>query len=108
MSGVLGGAVALFAIDRADIANYVDALIWVYTILIFVRVLLSWIPKMPYNLALSAVLQFIYDVTEPFLGLFRRLIPPVRIGGAGLDLSPILALITLYILRVVLTNLIAG
>lgn len=108
MSGLHGDAAALFAIDRVDISNYVSALIWVYTILIFIRVLLSWIPRMPYNPALSAVLQFVYDVTEPFLGFFRRIIPPIRIGGAGLDLSPILALITLYILRVVLTNLIAG
>lgn len=96
------------AITRGDIAGYVSALIWVYTILIFVRILLSWIPRIPYNPALSAILQFVHDVTEPFLGFFRRLIPPIRLGGAGLDLSPILALITLYILRIVLVGLIDG
>ena len=48
-------SLVLAAIDRADIADYVDALFLVYMILIFVRILLSWIPRIPYNPVLSAV-----------------------------------------------------
>ena len=43
----------LAAIDRTDVANYVNALFLVYIILIFARILLSWIPRIPYNPALE-------------------------------------------------------
>lgn len=50
--------------------------------------------------ALRPAVNFVYDVSEPFLRLFRRLIPAVRLGGMGLDLSPILAFIVLaWIIR---------
>lgn len=39
--------------------------------------------------------SFVYDVSEPYLRLFRRLLPSVRLGGMGLDLSPILAFLVL-------------
>jgi YggT family protein len=92
------------AIDRTDIANYVDALFLVYIILIFARILLSWIPRIPYNPALSAVIGFIQDVTNPYLNLFRRVLPPVGGGGFALDLSPILAMIVLFIARAIIVG----
>ena len=52
---------------------------------------------MPYNRYLSAFLKFVTDVTDPYLNLFRRILPPVRLGGAGLDLSPIVATFVLII-----------
>ena len=61
-------------------ADYVDTLSIVYLVLIFIRILMSWIPRMPYNRYLAAFLQFISDVTDPYLNLFRRFIPMVRIG----------------------------
>jgi YggT family protein len=92
------------AIDRNDIADYVDAVFLVYLILIFVRILLSWIPRMPYNPVLHAVVTFVHDVTDPYLRLFRRILPPLGAGGFGLDLSPIIAIIVLYIVRAIVVG----
>ncbi len=85
------------AVDRADVADYVSALFVVYLILIFARILLSWIPRMPYNPVLSAVVNFIHEVTDPYLRLFRRVLPPVGGGGFALDLSPMIATFVLII-----------
>jgi YggT family protein len=95
-------------LSRNDIADYVDALFLVYLILIFARILLSWIPRMPYNPVLSAVVGFIHDVTDPYLRLFRRVLPPVGGGGFALDLSPIIATIVLIIARSIIVGLIRG
>ena len=96
--------ILLAAFDRRDIANYVDALFLVYIILIFARILLSWIPRIPYNPVLSAVIGFIQDVTNPYLNLFRRFLPPVGGGGFALDLSPIIATIVLIIARAIIVG----
>lgn len=87
----------MLAVNRADVANYVSALFLVYLILIFARILLSWIPRMPYNPALSAVVNFIHEVTDPYLNLFRRVLPPVGGGGFAFDLSPMIATFVLII-----------
>jgi YggT family protein len=92
------------AIGRGDVADYVETLAIVYLILIFVRIIMSWIPRIPYNRYLAAFLQFVGDVTDPYLNLFRRFLPMVRLGGAGLDLSPIVATIVLLIV----SSLVAG
>ena len=89
--------IPLAAIDRADVADYVSALFLVYLILIFARILLSWIPRMPYNPILSSVVNFIHEVTDPYLNLFRRVLPPVGGGGFALDLSPMIATFVLII-----------
>lgn len=99
---------ALFALTRADVADYVSALFLIYLILIFVRILLSWIPRLPYNPYLQAVVGFVHEVTDPYLNLFRRLLPPVGGRGFALDLSPILAIIVLYILQGIVVGLIEG
>jgi YggT family protein len=98
----------LFALSRSDVADYVAALFLVYIILILIRVLISWIPRMPYNPTLRAVLDFITETTDPYLNLFRRIIPPIGGGGFGLDLSPMIGIIVLFILRGVVVALIAG
>jgi YggT family protein len=90
--------------SRANIADYVNALFLVYMILIFVRILLSWIPRMPYNRALSTVVGFIHEVTDPYLNVFRRFLPPVGGGGFALDLSPIVAIIVLLIAQSVIVG----
>ncbi|HKB49939.1 MAG TPA: YggT family protein [Solirubrobacterales bacterium] len=98
----------LLALTRNDVADYVAALFLVYIILILIRVLISWIPRMPYNPALRAVLDFVSQTTDPYLNLFRRIIPPIGGGGFGLDLSPMIGIIVLYILRSLVVALIAG
>lgn len=94
----------VLAVTRSDIASYVDALFLVYIILIFVRILLSWIPRIPYNPTLSAIINFIHEVTNPYLNLFRRILPPVGGGGFALDLSPIIAVFVLLILRAIVVG----
>jgi YggT family protein len=94
------------AINRGDVADYLQTLMLVYLILIFIRILTSWIPRMPYNRYLAAFLKFVSDVTDPYLNLFRRILPPVRLGGAGLDLSPIVTTFVLIIVSAIVVNLI--
>jgi len=96
------------ALDRNDVASYVDALFLVYIVLIFVNVLSSWIPRMPHNRWLRAVLDFVAETTNPYLNIFRRFIPPLGGGGFALDLSPILGIIVLFIVRGLVVALISG
>jgi len=98
----------VFATTRDTIANYVEALFLVYTILIFIRVLMSWFTRIPYYPWLDAVLNFVREVTDPYLNLFRRFIPILRIGPAGLDLSPIVAIFVLLIVQRIVVSAIAG
>jgi YggT family protein len=98
----------LLAVTRADIADYVSALFLVYIILIFLNVLISWVPRMPYNRPLRATLDFVKETTDPFLNLFRRLLPPIGGGGFALDLSPMIAVILLFVLRAIVVGLIEG
>jgi YggT family protein len=96
------------ALSRADVADYLNTLLLVYLVLIFIRILMSWIPRMPYNRYLAAFLKFVSDVTDPYLNLFRRILPPVRMGGAGLDLSPIVATFVLIIVGQIVVGIVAG
>jgi YggT family protein len=96
------------ALTRFDIADYVSALFLVYIILIFLNVLSSWIPRMPYYRWLRVMLDFIKETTDPYLNLFRRLLPPLGGGGFALDLGPILGIFLLFILRVIVVGLIEG
>ena len=87
----------LLAITRDDIASYVNSLFIVYMIIIFIWVLISWIPRMPYNPTLRAVLDFVNQVTLPTwassAGCSRR----SEGASFSLDLSPIMAVIVLLI-----------
>jgi YggT family protein len=94
----------LAAIGRQEIADYVNALFLVYLILIFARILLSWIPRIPYHPVLNAVIEFIQQVTDPYLRIFRRIIPPLGGGGFALDLSPIIATFVLIIARSIIVG----
>jgi YggT family protein len=96
------------AITRADVADYVRTLALVYVVLIFIRIIMSWIPRMPYNRILNGFLTFVTDVTDPYLNLFRRILPTVRIGPGALDLSPIVATFTLIIVSSLVAGLIEG
>jgi YggT family protein len=90
------------AITRADVADYISTLSLVYVVLIFIRIILTWF-QLPYNLWLSRFLDFVTSVVDPYLNLFRRFIPMVRIGPGALDLSPIVATIVLLLVTDVVT-----
>ena len=98
----------VLAVTRNDIANYVSALVYVYVILIFVRVIMSWLPRIPYNRVLDIVLTFVRDVVDPYLNLFRRFLPMARLGPAAIDLSPMLGTFVLIIVGQLVANAIAG
>ena len=89
----------VLASARTELAGFLSALIYVYTLLIIlyivIQLLFSVGLRPPYWRATDVVLGFLRDVCDPFLRLFRRLIP----SFGGLDLSPILAIITLQILN---------
>ncbi|BAF60006.1 MAG: YggT family protein [Pelotomaculum sp.] len=78
------------------IITSLDVAFQVYTWLLIVRILLSWVRHNPYQ----PVIRFIYEVTEPFLSLFRRIVPPV----GPVDFSPIVAFFVLHLIRQVLIS----
>jgi len=96
------------ALDRGDVADYVAALFLVYVILIFARIVISFIPRMPYRPWLRAVLDFITETTDPYLNFFRRFLPRFGGGGFALDLSPMVGLIVLFVAEAIVVGLIRG
>ena len=96
------------AITRDAIANYVITLVYVYVILIFIRVIVSYLPRIPYSRPLDALLTFVRDVVDPYLNLFRRILPLARLGPAAIDLSPMVGTIALLIVGNIVAGLIHG
>jgi uncharacterized protein YggT (Ycf19 family) len=98
----------LAAVTRVDIANYVSALFTVYIILLFLYILLNLIfslgARPPYSRWTDAMLNFLRDVSEPYLRIFRRVIPPIGM----FDFTPMIAIIVLYIVQRLVVNAIAG
>ena len=86
------------AVDTAQ--GFASVLFYVYLLCIFAYILTSWIP-LPYNVWLNRVQRFLYDVCDPYLRLFRRFLPPL----GPLDLSPMVAIFVLLIVRGVLVSL---
>ena len=90
--GLSPQSVLLF--DAASAANrFIDDFIWVYILLIFVYVLSSWV-RLPYSPWLRRIQDFLRDFCEPYLRLFRRLLP----SFGPLDLSPVVGVLVLVIL----------
>lgn len=104
----MSAAIFVVATARDSIADFLTALLWVYIILIFAYIITSLIfafgGRIPYSRWSSAVLGFLRDVTEPYLGLFRRFIPPI----GPIDVSPIVAILVLQIVGFLLIDLIRG
>ena len=78
-------------------------LLQAYFLLLIGRVVLSWFPISPGS-GLASVFSIVYAITEPVLGPIRRVIPPIGMGGMGLDLSPIIV----FMLVIVLENAICA
>ena len=88
--GALAATFALPADAITSIQNFVIVFIWVYVILIFVYVLTGWV-RLPYSPWVNRIQRFLYDICEPYLRLFRRLLPSL----GALDLSPIVGVFCL-------------
>ena len=90
---VAGLSAATILLDWVSSAqNFVQVFTLVYFLLIFAYILMSWI-RMPYSIWMNRIQRFLYDVVEPYLRIFRRFIPPL----GPLDISPIVAIIVLWI-----------
>jgi YggT family protein len=99
--GDTAGLMLLYdAVDQ--IQDFVNVFIGVYILVILVYIITSWI-RLPYSPWLNRIQRFLYDVCDPYLRLFRRVIPPL----GPLDLSPMLAVIVLVVLREILNALLS-
>jgi YggT family protein len=78
-----------------SLSQIVSLLVTFYTWLVFAYVILSWFPIRGTLLEIYHVLA---TICEPWIGLFRRIVPTAQVGGGGLDFSPFIALIVLQIL----------
>jgi YggT family protein len=99
---------AVLATFRNDAANYVQAVFYVYTLLIIAYILSSLFfafgGRVPYSRGFSALVGFLRDVCEPYLSIFRRFIPPL----GPLDLSPVIGIILLNFVGAIVVSLIRG
>jgi YggT family protein len=98
----------LLASARGDVAEFLSTVIYVYTLVIIVYIVTNLLfaagIRPPYSRTGSAILGFLRDVCEPFLRIFRRILP----SFGGFDFSPIVAIIVLGIVnRVVVEGLIS-
>ena len=98
--GALSAASIVLADWVSSVQNFVEVFTLVYFLLIFAYILMSWV-RLPYSIWLNRIQRFLYDVVDPYLRLFRRLLPPF----GPLDLSPIVAIITLWVASQVVVNL---
>lgn len=98
----------LAAVTRLDVANYIEDLFAVYIACLLIYILTNLVfafgLRPPYSRQLNAVLTFLREVCEPYLRIFRRFIP----SFGGIDLSPMVAIIVLGIVRTILVNAISG
>ena len=101
-------SILVVATARDSIADFLQALLWVYLIIIFAYIITSLIFSfgglIPYSRWSSAVLGFLRDVSEPYLGIFRRFIPPI----GPIDISPIVAILVLQLVGGLIIALIRG
>jgi len=88
---------SLLADAIAQAKTFVNVFITVYTLVILAYIVTSWL-RLPYSPWSNRIQRFLYDVSEPYLRLFRRLLPPM----GPLDLSPMVGIVVLIVLRVVL------
>jgi YggT family protein len=68
----------------------------IFSFAVLARILMSWIRITP-GTAVASVYSVIFNLTEPVLGPIRRLIPPVRMGMAAIDVSPIIVFVVIML-----------
>ncbi len=83
------------------IASSIAQFLQIYTVLLIIRVLLTWFPTVEWG---SAPFSWLSQITDPYLNLFRSIIPPL----GGMDLSPMLAILLLQVVGSILPGLLGG
>ncbi len=78
--------------------DIVCILLTVYWVILLIRILSSWFPIPPSG-PIRTVMDLVYAVTEPVLRPIRGLLPPVRMGAMGFDLSPIIVFVIIQVLQ---------
>jgi YggT family protein len=73
------------------------ALLSIYSLVILARIIMSWVRIEPGS-PVASIYSVVFNLTEPVLGPLRRAIPPVRLGMAALDLSPIIVFVVIRLI----------
>jgi YggT family protein len=95
------GAMLGLLYDVVDnVQSFVSVFIYVYSLLILAYIITSWV-RLPYSPWLNRIQRFLYDVCDPYLRLWRRVLP----AFGPLDLSPVIGVAFLYILLGVVNNI---
>ena len=84
----------LLADAISSVETFINVFVLLYLLVILVYIVTSWL-RLPYSPTLNRVQRFLYDVCEPYLRIFRRLLPSM----GGIDLSPVLALLALGVIN---------
>jgi YggT family protein len=94
------GGWLLMADAISSIQKFVNVFISVYVLIIFAYIILSWV-RLPYSPWLNRIQRFLYDVCEPYLRIFRRLLP----SFGAFDFSPIIAVLSLLLIDRVINSI---
>jgi YggT family protein len=94
------GGWLLMADAISSIQNFITVFISVYVLIIFAYIILSWV-RLPYSPWLNRVQRFLYDVCDPYLRIFRRLLP----SFGAFDFSPIVAVLSLFLIDRVVNSI---
>src|SRR5436309_3769276 len=96
-----GGAMLGLLFDAVSrIEDFLRVFVYVYSLLILAYIITSWV-RMPYSVWLNRIQRFLYDVCDPYLRMWRRVLP----SFGPLDLSPVIGVAALYVLLAVAINL---
>lgn len=85
----------------STVVRVVCIVLTIYWVILFARIIMSWF-RPPISGIGRTAWDIVHDITEPVLGLVRGLLPPVRMGMMGLDLSPIVVFIALGVIQAAL------
>src|SRR5438477_9117092 len=86
-----------------SVQSFVAVFIYVYTLLILAYIITSWI-RLPYSPWLNRIQRFLYDVCDPYLRLFRRILPPL----GPFDLSPMVGILALVLIEQLVVESLLG
>ena len=84
----------------SSVESFLQVFVYVYSLLILAYIITSWV-RMPYSVWLNRIQRFLYDVCDPYLRMWRRVLP----SFGPLDLSPVVGVAALYVLLAVLINI---
>jgi YggT family protein len=98
----MGGSAMLGLLFDAvtSVESFLRVFVYVYSLVILAYIITSWV-RMPYSVWLNRVQRFLYDVCDPYLRMWRRVLP----NFGPLDLSPVVGVAALYVLHAVAINI---